>query len=33
MPKLYFNEVTVDVVWNYKYLKVQFSYNKKLKKA
>ena len=33
MPKFNFNEETVDVVWDYKYLGVKFNYNNKLKKA
>ena len=33
MPKFNFNEETVDVVWDYKYLGVQFNYNNKFKKA
>ena len=33
MPKFNFNEETFDVVWDYKYLGVQFNYNNKLKKA
>ena len=33
MPKLNFNEETVDVVWDYKYLGVKFNYNNKFKKA
>ena len=28
MPKFNFNEETVDVVWDYKYLGVKFNYNK-----
>ena len=27
MPKFYFNEETVDVVWDYKYLGVKFNNN------
>ena len=33
MPKFNFNEETVDVVWDYKYLGVKFNYNNKFKKA
>ena len=33
MPKFNFNEETVDVVWDYKYLGVKFYYNNKFKKA
>ena len=33
MPKFNFNEETVDVVWDYRYLGVQSNYNKKFKKA
>ena len=33
MPKFYFNEETVDVVWDYKYLGVKFNYNIKFEKA
>ena len=33
MPKFNFNEETVDVVWDYKYLRVKFNYNNKFKKA
>ena len=33
MPKFNFNEETVDVVWDYKYLEVKFNYNNKFKKA
>ena len=33
MPKFYFNEETVDVVWGYKYLGVTFNHNNKFKKA
>ena len=29
MPKFNFNEETVDVVWDYKYLGVKFNYNNK----
>ena len=32
-PKFNFNEETVDVVWDYKYLGVKFYYNNKFKKA
>ena len=31
MPKFYFNEKTVDVVWDYKYLGVKFNYNNQFK--
>ena len=33
MPKFNFNEETVDVVWDYKYLGVKFNYNNKFKKT
>ena len=33
MPKFYFNEETVDVVWDYTYLGVKFNYNNNLKKV
>ena len=33
MPKFNFNEETVDVVWDYKYLGVKFNYNNQFKKA
>ena len=33
MPTFNFNEETIDVVWDYKYLGVKFNYNNKLKKA
>ena len=33
VPKFNFNEETVDVVWDYKYLGVKSNYNNKLKKA
>ena len=33
MPKFNFNEETVDVVWDYKYLGVKFNYNNEFKKA
>ena len=33
MPKFNSNEETVDVVWDYKYLGVNFNYNNKFKKA
>ena len=33
MPKFNFNEETVDVVWDYKYLGLKFHYNNKFKKA
>ena len=33
MPKFYFNEETVDAVWDYKYLGVKFNYNNKFTKA
>ena len=33
MSKFNFNEETVDVVWDYKYLGVKFNYNNKFKKA
>ena len=33
MPKFNFNEETVDVVWDYKYLGVKFNYNNKFKMA
>ena len=33
MPKFNFNEETVDVVWDYKYLGVKFNHNNKFKKA
>ena len=33
MPKFNFNEETVDVVWDYKYLVVKFNYNNKFEKA
>ena len=33
VPKLNFNEETVDIVWDYKYLGVKFYYNNKFKKA
>ena len=33
MPKFNFNEETVDVVWDYKYLGVKIYYNNKFKKA
>ena len=33
MPKFNFNEETVDVVWDYKYLGVKFNYNSKFKKG
>ena len=33
MPKFNFNDETVDVVWDYKYLGVKFNYNNKFKKA
>ena len=29
MPKFNFNEETVDVAWDYKYLGVKFNYNNK----
>ncbi len=31
MPKFNFNEETVDVVWDYKYLGIKFNYNAKFK--
>ena len=33
MPKFYFNEETVDVVWDYKYLGVKFNHNNKFRKT
>ena len=33
MLKFNFNEETVDVVWDYKYLGVKFNYYNKFKKA
>ena len=33
MPKFNFNEETVDVVWDYKYLGVKFNCNNKFKKG
>ena len=33
MPKFDFNEETVDGVWDYRYLGVNFNYNYKFKKA
>ena len=33
MPKFYFNEEIVDVVWDYKYLGVKCNDNNKFKKA
>ena len=33
MTKFNFNEETVDVVWDYKYLGVKFNYNNKFKRA
>ena len=33
MLKFHFNEETVDIVWDYKYLGVKFNYNNKFKKA
>ena len=33
MPEFNFNEETVDVVWDYKYLGGKFNYNNKFKKA
>ena len=33
MPKFNFNEETVDVVWDCRYLGVQSNYNNKFKKA
>ena len=33
MPKFGFIEETIDVVWDFKYLGVQFNYNNKFKKA
>ena len=33
MPKFNFDEETVDVVWDYKYLGVKLNYNNKFKKA
>ena len=32
MPKFNFNEETVDIVWDYKYLGVKFNYNNNLKR-
>ena len=33
MPKFGFIEETIDFVWDFEYLGVQFNYNKKFKKA
>jgi hypothetical protein len=33
VPTFYFDNKTVDVVWDYKYLGVKFNYNNKFKKA
>ena len=33
MTKFNFNDETVDVAWDYKYLGVKFHYNNKFKKA
>ena len=33
IPKFNFNEETVDIVWDYKYMGVKFNYNNKFKKA